>query len=548
MTLFSLPATTADNRSAFSDAASATRWLAGQPLANATAMLGELVKQVEAFNVYAIAPRQRFKTMEVLRKAIFAVSGECRRRYENKALPLLSSEQTAFSDSRRLWRACSVAYVHCLQACLDGDTTLNEASAMVAHRVVACLRMEQLACYGANHELGDDFWQLTHALWRAGEVLGVERQAIADRLLGETSDSTLNGQFSMIVLLQLARPFSLSRSQFGAAIRWFARWREQAMVLTAPEQDPKSCCLTIDLAQDRALHDNLRPPTLPRWLSLSGVLRKMRQRLDLLAKGESPESLKLGTLLTADACTALLGELGDQLRYPDTQSCETPAGASSITLPVASGLENAFRLLGGKGLRETTASSGFGNTLSAEQIAVFGHIVRPTEEKAYAGEAWHLASETADGESIRLARLVGTQEARLSLNGLLALKRPNRDEDECEFALATITTLYVCRDGRLCLTASVLGNEPTPLVAEIRERPSGKQSRHPAFLLPGTSGGHGPLSGAVTASVVLPAGLAARALGTRFFEAREQSLFPLKPVDCIRRGSDHEIWALAPRA
>ena len=539
MTLFSLPATAADNKSAFLDAASATRWLAGQPLANASAMLGELLTQVEAFNGYSIAPRQRFKTMEVLRKTIFAVSGESRRRFEYKALPLLAAEHNAFSDSRRLWRACAVAYLHCLQACLDGDSTLTEGSAMVAHRVVACLRMEQLACYGASHELGDDFWQLTHALWKAGETLGVVRELIADRLLGETSDSTLNGQFSMIILLQLARPFALSRSQFGAALRWFARWREQAIVLATPEQDPKSCCLTIDLAQNRALHDKLRPPAEPRWLSLNGVLRKMRQRLDLLAKGETPESLKLGTLLTADACATLLNELGDQLKYPDTQPCEAQAGAE--TLPVASGLDNAFRLLGGKGLHETASTSGFGNTLSAEQIAVFGHVVRATEEKLYAGEAWHLVDAAADSESLRLTRLVGTQEARLGLNTLLALKVPNRDE--CEFALATITTLYVCRDGRLCLTASLLGREPTPLIAEIRERPSGKVSRHPAFLLPGRTGGASP----APASVVLPAGLAARAIGTRFFEAREQSPFPLKPVECVRRGSDHEVWALAPR-
>ena len=412
---------------------------------------------------------------------------------------------------------------------------------MVAHRAIACLRMEQLACYGAGHELGDDFWQSTHALWKAGEALGVVGEAVADRLLGETSDSTLNGQFSMIVLLQLARPFSLSRSQFGAATRWLARWREQAIVLTTPDQDRKSCCLTIDLAQNRVLHDNLRPPAEPRWLALNGVLRKMRQRLDLLAKGETPESLKLGTLLTADACATLLNELGDQFRYPDTQPCEAPAGAGvlSSSLPVASGLENAFRLLGGKGLNETAPTSGFGNTLSAEQIAVFGHVVRTVEGKTYAGEAWQLVAEAADGESLRLTRLVGTQEARLALNSLLALKLPNRDA----FALATITALYVCRDGRLCLTANLLGLEPTPLVAEIRERPSGKVSRHPAFLLPDNNDS----ASQTLASVVLPSGLAARALSTRFFEAREQSSFPLKPVECVRRGSDHEVWALAPR-
>jgi len=533
MSWFSLPTTQTNNKSAFSDADSATRWLAGQPQANAPAMLAELVTQIQAFNTFAVAPRQRFKTMEVLRKAIFAVSGECRRRYEYKALPLLSGEQAAFDSSRKLWRACSTAYLHCLQACLENDASIAEASALVAHRIASCLRMEQLSCYSANNELGDRFWQTLHSLWAAAESLGVEHEPVADRLLGETSDSTLKGQYSMMILLHLARPFALSRSQFAAGSRWFARWREQASVLTEPDLDPRSCCLSIDLAQDRALHDNLRPAVDPRWLSVNGVLRKMRQRVDQLAKGESPEDLKLGTLLPADACASLLNELAVQLKYPEMALCETPEKITTTQL--AANLENIFNLLGGKGLKETEPPTAFGNTLSADQIAVFGHIVRSAEQSAYIGTSWQVIAQ--EPEKLRLTRLVGTQEPRLMLNGLLAVRMPKSEE----VALASIVSLHACHDGRLCVTADLFAGEPTPLLAEIREKPSGKISRHPAFLLPAGKDGS-------AATLVLPAGLAARALSIRFFDARTQSPFPLKPVECIRRGSDNESWALAPRA
>lgn len=533
MSWFSLPDTLPDNKGAFFDAESATRWLSSQPQANAPAMLAELVRQIETFNTFSIAPRQRFKTMEVLRKAIFAVSGEGRRRYEYKALPLLTGEASAFDISRKLWRACAVAYLHCLHACLNKDAGLAEAGALVAHRVVTCLRMEQLTCYSASHDLFDQFWQTLHSLWVAGESLGVEREAIADRVFGETSESTLSGQYCMILLLHLARPFSLSRSQFAASTRWFARWREQVNVLTEPDQYPKSCCLTIDLAQDRALHDNLRPAVDARWLSVNGVLRKMRQRLDQLSKGETPENLKLGTLLPPDACIALLNQLADQLKYPETEMRgESERGE---TTHLAAGVDNIFKALGGKGLKETAPTSGFGNTLSADQIAVFGHIVRASEEKPYAGESWQLISR--EGERLFMTRLVGTQEARMMHGGLLAVQTPQRDI----FALATISSLHTCGDGRLCLRADLFLGETNPLLVELREKPSGKTSRHPAFLLAESDS-------AAAATVVLPTGLAGRALSMRFLDARTQSPILLKPIECIRRGSDNESWALAPRS
>ena len=116
MTWFSLPATQATSPAVFHDAQGAAAWLAAQPQANVPAMLTAFETQIGALNRYRMAPRERFKTMEVLRKAVFAVSNDCQRRYENKALPLLPAEQAMLDAVRRLWRSCTVAYQHCLQS------------------------------------------------------------------------------------------------------------------------------------------------------------------------------------------------------------------------------------------------------------------------------------------------------------------------------------------------------------------------------------------------------------------------------------------------
>jgi len=479
MTRFSLPSTQADNKAAFFDAKSAGQWLAEQPQANVPAMMGELVAQIQVFNSFHTTPRERFKTIETLRKSIFAINNDNQRRFEGRPLPLLPAEQTALNTVRQLWQACAVAYLHCLRACLDRDPSIANYSARVAHRVLACLRMEQMNCYLAGAELDGTFWRNLHSAWASVEQLGVARDAVEDRLLGETSDSTPCGQYSMILMLHLARPFTLSRSQLAAVIRWFARWREQANVLVEPDPNPKSVCIALNLSQDRPIHDPQSVASAPRWLSLNGVLRKMRQRLERLAAGESPESLKLGSVLSSEACVALLTTLDVHLRHPLPAALEPSSNTSVSSTIAATGLDRIHRLLGGKGLKEPTAASSYGNRLSEQQIAVFGHVVREAEESdEVTSETWRIAKQ--DAGEWELVRPAGCSEERLTLKGLLTVQTaPDK-----HFVLATINSLHSQSDGGLCITAGLLKGEPAPLIAEMREKPTGKLSRHPAFLLP----------------------------------------------------------------
>ena len=531
MTWFSLPATQTDKRAAFADAASATRWLAEQPQANASAMLAELVKQIQAFNSYSVPPRERFKTMEVLRKTLFAVSGECQRRYENKPLPLPPTEQLVLDSVLRLWRVSLTAYLHCLRAALDFDATAIDLRAKLAHRALTCLRMEQMNAYLAGAELEGLFWRNVHAVLASAEQLDIVREPVSDRLIGETSESTASGQFSMLVLLHLAQPFSLPRAQFSAVTRWFARWREQVEIQSeAPTPNPKSYCIAVDLSQDKPIHDKLRAISVGRWLLLDNVLRKMRQRIKLLGEGETPENLKLGSGLSSEACMTLMTTLSDRLKYPLQPAPEVGVETSSPL--VANGLENIYRLLGGTGLTDPASTSIFANTLRQEQLAVFDHIVRETADSIESTtEAWRLIKK--DKNEWHLLRPAGNSETRLMLKGLLAVQRLAQED----YALASISSLYARADGSLSVSLSILPGEPAPLTAEVREKPSGKISRHPAFLLPADID--------TVPSVILPVGLPARALSIRFYDARAQSPLTLRLLELMERSGDSERWSLA---
>ena len=528
MTWFTLPPPQAGHKAAFLDSRSAATWLAGQPQANAPVMLGELLAQLRAFNSCRVPPDERFKTLTVLRNALFAVTGECQRRYETKPLPLLPAETSLRDAVCALWRACTISHLYCLRACLEGDVSIAPYAAKVAHRTLCCLRMEQLSGYLGGLSPDDEFWRNLHAILVSAETLGVARDLVEDRLLGETKESTASGQYAMALLLELARPFTLSRTQFAAVTRWLARWREQARILVEPDNSPKSCCIPLDLSLDRPFADSRCAARLARWLSIGPVLRKIGQRLESLNAGESPENLKLGSTLSAEACTELLTELAAHLKAPP----RPPVGGEDGTeIRVASGLENLYRAIGGTGLSDTSARpTSFGNQLNTEQLAVFGHVVRQ-DEKAASFETWRMASEDHDG--VHLFRPAGAGEARLALKSLLVLQAV----PDAPFVLAVVRGVSSCADGSLRIVARVFDGEPQPVLVEARDKANGAPSRHPAVILP-------IVQGMELASIFIPVGIASRSVVTRFLDPRASASLAIRLDESIDRGSDHERWRL----
>lgn len=512
---------------AFVDADGAARWLAGQPQANASAMLCALLAQIESLNAGRLAPRERFKILEVLRQAVFAVGDEGQRRYAYRALPLLPAEQQLFDQTRSLWRACAQAYLLCLDAGLESDPALVDRRALAAHRALCALRQEQLCCYVAGAELAADFWCVLHALWAAVETLGVTRLPQADPLLRETRESTPSAHYVMALLLHLARPYALSRAQLAAAIRWFARWREQASVQRASEAG----AIALDLSSALPIHDPQRAAGTPRWLVVGRVLRKMRERQELLASGQSPESLKLGSGLPPAECAALLVTLGERLTHPPVDE----AARQNESVIVAVGLDHAYRQLGGAMPSDEAPMSSFASQLVVEQLAVFGHVVRDRAGGGDGGaELWRLAG--CDAGALRLTRGSGDGGARLTQRSMLILRLPPAGQP----VLATISSLCSLRDGSLQIGADRLAGVPTPLLAEVQEKSSGRMSRHPVILLSVVGGEAAP-------QLWLPAGLPGRASAISFFDSQARPL-PLLLAECVAHGSDSECWRVAWRA
>ncbi len=521
---------TAQSPALFRDAAGAERWLATQPQANVPAMLANLHSQIEAFGQVTVTPRERFRTLETLRKAVFSVAGASQRRFENKPLPLAPVEREVLDAVCRLWKTCATAYQICLDACAKGDPALSNRAARVAHRVSACLRREQMQCYAAGVEPGADFWKRQHAAFLTAERLGVAAEPVEDRLLAETRESTIAGQYAMAVMLYLARPYVLASGHFATVVRWLVRWREQAAILSAPSPDRRGGEVLLDLAGAAPIDNASGTPQLPRWLSLDRVLRKIRSRMAALDAGESPESLKLGSGLPAATCRMLLEDLAGHLQRP-------PFGLAGVSdnmprLAVGTGLHRIHSLMGGEGLQaELNPNVSVDDRLFKEQLAVFGHVVREvSSEEQQPLESWRLAFK--EREELVVLRAPNDGSSRLALRSLLAIRQ--RDH----FLLAVITGIQQRDDGLLHAVINLFPEGALPRAIEMRDKTTGRVARHPVFEVTASDGN--------TRLLLMPGGLMQRAATARFFDAEGKPLPDFRLGDCLERGGEVDFWRISP--
>ena len=525
MTWFSLPAYRKDTPPAFVDMDGCNAWLATQPLANAPAMQDALAGQLEALNAWALPARERYKILETLRKPVFAIEAESGKRYDGRPVPLSAVEQKAFDGSCRLWRQLATGYLHCLRACLDKDASLTDHQAKIAHRTLTSLRMEQLARYRGTATVPGHWWRLLHATLASADQLGVSTTAISDRLLPETRESTVAGQYAMAMLLHLSRPHELSRSQFGAVLRWLPRWREQVKIHASANDAGDSRTIVIELSGDEPIHAARGAPANGRWLALDTVLGKFKSRMRDLRAGKSPEELNLGNSLPVDACIGLLQFLHGAVQAPAAPPPSPHDAQAKVRL--ATTLECIHLLHGGKPIAAQEEPTSLSNRRQAEQIAIFGHVVRENTPSAESGlEDWLLLFD--QNGLLALCRPAGTTGERLSNRSLVAIRAADGTQ-----RLAVFRSLLVQEDGSLLAWAKTLPGKAIALTANGRERVTNRIVPHPAIFLSASAQTGTP------ASLFLPAGAMSKLVRLDVAELPDG----LKVGAPLDRGSNYERLA-----
>jgi len=352
----SLPEPRRNIAQAFQDAKSARSWLSEQPRAQALNMLIAVDLQVEAIDGDGLPPATAIELLDLLRSAAVPAYSNIESRFIRKALPMLDEDQRSFDIARQFWLHLGVAYLRLAQKLPPGEQMLP------LNRAASSLRIAQYAHFQAACECPQLLDQLLFGILAQAAASGVLTQPLADPDFPHLGDANIAGHLAWAFLLRLSDPYKMSASQLVVAHRAFSRWRELAAFLEAADPDPKAH--VIDLSP---LFGQPLPPGIPGWINVRSVIRKIRQRIEALKAGESPEALKLGRELSATACIRLLRELDDSLRERRGQP-STEVGE----IELAFGGDHAYAVLKGKYLNKPVAPETRSTAIAHQRMAIFG--------------------------------------------------------------------------------------------------------------------------------------------------------------------------------
>lgn len=492
---------------AFQDLASARDWLAKQPQAQAMHMLAALRTQIEAIDGASLAPALAIDLLNLMRRAAVPAQTAVEPRYFRKALPLPEEDQRSFDAAQQLWTRLGIAYLRLTPHFPPAEKGLP------LNRAACAFRMAQYCHFQAARQCPEVLDQLLFGVLAQAASNNLLREPLADPDFKHLGDANIAGHLAWAFMLRLIDPYRLTATQLIVANRAISRWRELTSFLLAPDSDPKA--KNVDLAN---LFGGPLPTGVPCWLEVRSVIRKIRQRIESLNAGESPEALKLGRELSAAACSRLLKELEASLR---SQQRETSTEIGEVE--IAFGGEHAYAIFKGDYLNPVGNLDASSASLAHQRMALFGFdrlSQMPTAVKKLnvPAETWTMV----DGMAVRAADQEGMRRLSPCLIASSADGKPR---------LGVLFGLQMTAAN--ALTAGLHWYEEAVEAGSLKRQTAHEQRapRIPVFLLRNDE----------EISLIVPASAAVR-LGAGL-ALDDVSLEHLVPTEVLERGVDYVRYA-----
>ena len=489
------------------DLSTARHWLSQQPAAQPLPMLAALQLQVAAIDAAGLPPGSALELLDLLRSAALPALNTLEARFLRKALPLPEEDQRCFDASQQFHQQLGVAYLR-----LAPNLPAIERG-LPLQRAAIAFRMAQYAHFQASSETPSQLDEWLLACLAEGQEADCLQQPLSDPDFPAFAEASLAGQLAWAFLLRAIDPYRLSAAELLVTQRAFGRWRELAGFQAALDADPKAVQLDLLMLCAMPL-----PEPAPRWLNVRPVARKLRQRIEALKAGESPESLKLGRELSAAACLRLFKELDGRLRQRPR-----PAVGEAGEIQLSFGGENAYALFNGEWLNPKVAADTRSTAIAHQRMAIFGfdrqsQLPNTVKKMTIPAELWlqdnGLATRSPEQEG-----------ARRQSPCLIAAKRQGKPQ------LGALIGLKTLRSG--ALRASLKWYAASVEAGSLKN-PGPNAAKVPVFLLMASDGG----------SLIVPASTPVRLNALLELSGLPVSL--VMPGEVLERGVDFVRYAVKP--
>ena len=181
---------------AFSDAATATRWVKSLPLSNVGQAYQAILDQLRALTASQMGPRDRATIAELIREPVAHLHTELARRYAGKPQPLDEREAEAADQAIALWQALWIQYSVCLKPLLEGSTELQGVKAKLLQRALY-VGKQLIIVHGCARRIPSaDLWQELHAYYRLAEMLDCAMASVSDHLMPDAEGLSCYSTYS----------------------------------------------------------------------------------------------------------------------------------------------------------------------------------------------------------------------------------------------------------------------------------------------------------------------------------------------------------------
>jgi len=460
---------------AFSDAASASRWVKSIPLSNVGQAYHVLLDQLHALTASELGPRDRATIAELIREPVAHLHTELAKRYAGKPQPLDERESEAADQAIALWQALWIQYSVCLKPLLEGSTELQGVKAKLLQRALYVGKQLIIVHGCARRVPSAELWQELHAYYRLAEMLDCAMAGVSDHLMADAENLSCYSTYSHGLLLALADPYAMSVRQIELTDRWLAQWSRKVFPY-AKQRESEGAVIIIDLeAPHGAVLANTSAGTHSgsiRFGYPAKLATSVRGRLKRLANGATPTELQLGDDVSTEAAVALLKHLDARWHHPPAAGRRKRSTAIEIS---AGGTEAAYFRVGGRSFnRQDPLGRDTDPTRYLQTVGGISDFDRRKEqaERSWPWEKWYGLSEWREAT----IKHQGQSTYTWFLDQLVVVR------EDSVTRLGFVSRIAVEQDGAISLSLRLWPGDPKVFAVRL-VNPNGTEEPPTAALL-----------------------------------------------------------------
>lgn len=543
---FDLPPTDTEQPPACVDESTCRAWLATVPLNNIAQAQAMLLRQLTLLTRFALPVADRFAVLECLRAPLRQVQEAAAKKFVARPLPLAPPEQAALDSTLAIWQAAVTNYLHCL----DGVRWSARSTAIIIQRALATLADWQVDLVRSERLPEAGYWRKVNQLFAAAEVAACAEETVQDPLRHGALPVSPLAAYAECQLLHAASPYELTPRDLLWVARWARRWGSKIGLLSVPPADIRQAAhpLWADLDTDRPAGYVSQPTPQGRWLETTALRASLTTRLELLAQGQAPGELQLGSDVVQPAASQLLTRLLQRWCQGGVRRRHERQRASGACRLIVGFGAVYFHLSGGRGVRRE-AKGDVVLRAEREKLETFGDVAQrsitrsgirslmaeaPVVEHWEVIDDWQLLDASANG--LRMTRPI-TEGMRIGAGMLLAVQR----EEATEFTLGCARWALRQDADRLTIGIQLFPGAARTIAVRLLEHQESAAGR-PGFLIAAAAVDAAAVD--EPASMVLPTG--SYRPGARVAIIRPQGAEPATLTRLLDHGSEFERCLYRP--